>query len=249
MSGHNSQLITDLHDTYPITDTYLSPSGQELLETDPDAIEAFIHAGYRLTQTTVTYGDFEWIDRGRFSHIYGLPGHDDKCVKVVSSRTMHDSWMTERCPRLPNLVNEARFMHAVGRRLGHNVPVEVLAPKQYAVVRFAGGAALLQERIPEEFAVMDKLLKKAERNEEETEAELVKRSGLLAVKKLTRALGHSMLRFGAGDIIGELNEVNLGNFFIEREKPAEQSRFYVIDLVGRQISRRLLAFAASAFSS
>src|SRR5581483_846305 len=191
-------LINNLHETYPLNGVFLAPSGKELAQTEPEVIEAFVDTTHALLTSQGKPSEIEYMDRGNYAHIYGLPGHSGYCLKLVSQKTNYGTWKTGVRSSLPNLKTEARFMDTVGHLLKSHPEEGVSAPTQYAVVKFAGGAGLLQERIPDDFASLRRLSL-----EPDTTEELDSAREKAVLTKALRALGSSVLRWGMGDIYGE----------------------------------------------
>lgn len=207
-----------------------TPSGVDLLEAEPALMETFLGTAQQLAiPPAPAPGEIEWIDRGRFGHVYGLPGYPDKCIKLVAARTMHDSRKSGIQYHRPNLNIEMRFMHAVSRYLdGQSTGVS--APTPYGVAKFGRqGTVMLQERIPESFVSLKRLLHEA--GEDDEKIDNVESYTAWAFEKATLALENSPLRLGVRDMKGEGNVVNKGNLLIDREA-LTQGNIYIIDLIG-----------------
>ncbi|MEK7059388.1 MAG: hypothetical protein AAB971_01380 [Patescibacteria group bacterium] len=241
MSIVQQQAVQELGQAREVRAVHLTPSGSELCDSDPAIWEIFLDAASQLTSSDPPKaGTFEWVGGGRFGHVYGLPDSDDMCLKVVTPQTIRSKSYNPHI-RLPNLVTEADFMDLVGERLNTRSDGQIRAPAQYGVARFAGGSALLQQRIPDNFITIKSLMNET-RDAPDIAVLRAKAETILA--RTRRALGNSILLIGLGDTRGVGKVVNAGNFFVERDKSTKDSDVYVIDLVG--YSRRSQTRAATA---
>jgi hypothetical protein len=222
-----------------LRDTYQFPDLANAYEEDPDVLNDFMESAYSLISEPLMDRDrFSWVDKGRFSFVFGMPEREDMCIKVASQNTMRDVWKSGGGRmRIPNLRTEALFMHAVGRKLERKPESGVKAPAQYAVARFKQGSAMLMEKVPEPYINLRRL-------PGDIDDRLIE-LGENCASRFLRALGGKAMRLGMGDIRGEGGVVNLGNFLVDRENPFDSEELYVIDLVGRSLTRQALALASS----
>jgi hypothetical protein len=242
-------------DTYPIPRTaaelksqydarrlFLTEQGVDLLQTDPAVVENFMATAYQLLEgPPVKPGTFEWVGRGQVSEVYGLPGAENKCVKIASPNTQHDSWRTGLVAPVPNLTLEARFMKVIGEQLAKKPEAGIKSPVQYGAVKFADGSALLLERVPSDFISLRSLILKA-RGDSEREA-FLNQQAVQAYRRTRPVLSNPLVRLASADMHGTLGKINAGNFLVDRNRLAD-GPFYLIDLVGHAMFRR--AYAAGA---
>ena len=207
---------------------HLTASGRQLAVETPGVLSTFLAVADDLTaRRPYDHNTYELIGYGSHARVYALPGSEEMCLKVAAPWTMSD----ERFLPLPvNLVAEARLMHAVCNYLRRRPAERVFAPDQFAVAKFGGGAAMLQERVAKNFVEA---------------AELRDQPDIFATAKarVEQALEGSGLRFGVTDLNREKN------IMLDPAKPAEESDIYVVDLVGPHRRHALRANLAALLSS
>lgn len=140
---------------------------------------------------------------------------------------------------LPSLITESRLMSEVQRRLALRPEHHVNAPKQYAAIRFAGGCAMLQERVPGQFRPLRKVLDDME-DAGVSIAEVVEHEEI-ATERVKKALGTTILKAGIGDLRGQSGRLNGGNVLVNQTDNLAESDMYVIDLMGPGRLRGLIA--------
>ncbi len=246
---HISQPLPRFSNSYPAPKPRWTTHGERLAEENPEVIASFQKMVPKFADgAQPAHGTFEWIGRGDWGHVYGLPGHADTCVKIVSPRTIHGHSEPKPNDFSPYLALEAKFMNRIGQRLARRPEHGVRAPIQYGTLAFAGGAALLQERVPATFVTIEKLA-----SEERKRGILDISDGLLEQSEIARrrvlaALGFSTLRLGAQDLHGTYGKANFGNILVDREKRAAGD-IYVLDLVGPGLPARAVARVVSRLPS
>lgn len=234
---------------------YITPAGEQLFAKQPDELEIFLHAATSLTggekESKAQFGTR--FASGDCAHLYAMPDDKTKCIKITTANTYkktkpmneYDASVTY----LPDLLDEARFMHAVSTRLAERPETAVRAPEQYAAVRCMGGMALLQERIPDEYKTIWSLVSKTGVTIKSPEYQELKQTEAVAVKRIRQALGHSLLQLGVSDLTKRRGASNRANILIQPGTPAEQGDIYVVDLVNaRKFRRRLASNIARLYS-
>ncbi len=239
----SSAPIQELSREFNFEYLWLADAGNALYEKAPDQVSSMVATAQQLIYRDKGWReDNEWLGSGVQGHVYGIPSLDNVCLKIVSSNTMEGVFRTGIASRIPDLTLEARYMENVGQRLNQRKDHGVKAPKQFGVVRFERGSAILQERVPFRFVTFHHLLGRTECDEDRDH---IKEQGVLAVDRTRRALGRSCLRLGAGDMRGRNGLYNAGNFMVDRDKMAEGNEMYVLDLVGNLFRNRKLAALAN----
>lgn len=229
---------------------FMTQSGEALAREDPIALEVFMHAAAQLTKSGWGGKQRENYDRigaGGLSHVYALPGYEDKCVKVVAPDTHRYARGRSdiESPRLPNIDTEVRFMDRVGKHLRQQPGTRVKTPTQFAAARFRFGSVSLQERVPSNYASINDLIDEANKAGVRTLG--LDEQAILAYKRASLALKSSLLRFGVSDMHDEDHYVCTGNFLIDRELLASGD-IYIIDLIGRGRFHEIGARVLSRFS-
>ena len=217
---------------------YLTDTGREKLGAQPDEFMNMVDTAVQLDENyPPKQGEYEWIDRGKQAHVYGVDGSPDLCVKVMNKNT------ARKYGGLPPsaAVLETRFMHAVGARVARHPRSRVHIPDYYGVITSRSGAVILEERITHPYAPI-KCLSDAISERGTTDQE----QGQIALRRTVSAIGFSALLLGAGDMTGQGGQVNCGNFFIQKDKLANESDVYAIDLMGASFFRRVFARGALA---
>ncbi|MDB5164845.1 MAG: hypothetical protein JWL89_471 [Candidatus Saccharibacteria bacterium] len=244
-----SRPSTIIENSYQAESVYLTEAGRDLLEESPEAIDSFLRASSLLaSRCHPPAGRFEYVGAGSVGKIYGVPDHAGLCLKVATPRTIEGAWETGPWDsnihiKPPDLLTEVRYMDAVKKHLDKRPEVLVTTPTQYGRVKFDYGTVSLQERIPSDYASIHDLGSKLE--EKET---FITEQGEIAINRTVRALGRSILRFGAGDMRKPSSRVNSGNFLIHSEQLADDSLIYVVDLVGFGFQRQALAKSVLKFA-
>lgn len=226
---------------------YITPAGEQLFAEQPDELDIFLRAATTLTgkekEPKAQYGPK--FANGDCAHLYAMPDDEAKCIKITTTATFRKTKPLNEYDAsiayLPDLIDEARFMHAVGARLAERPKMGVRAPRQYAAVRCMGGMALLQERIPAEYKTIWSLMTKPGITVKSPEYQNLKNTEATATQRVKQALGHSLLRIGVSDLAKRHGASNRANILIQPELPAEQSSIYVVDLVNARKFRRKLA--------
>lgn len=234
-----------LADDHGAKHLFITPHGEDQLEQNPLPLHVFLDsARYFASGGEISTQNFRYIGAGVRGQVYELPGFEQLCFKVVTSRTVRAlKRHTEYTGRLPSLIPEARLMHGVQQRLEERPEYRVRAPKQYAAAKFTGGYALLQEKIPEEFKPAGTVFYDKE-NAGTDNGELIAYGKTMA-KKIKEALGPTVLRASIGDIRGKYGQLNGGNVFVNDFEEPLNGDMYVIDLLGRSHLRQLAARAMS----
>jgi hypothetical protein len=252
MSSGKNQLVQASPEGHHIQSGFLTDDGQALLDRNPNQLAIFIEAGRAIAQSTHPFYD-RWSDTdlaymtsGMIGDLYELPEDSGLCMKVVSHYTGTAQFNDEdfRFVGLsPNLTVEAKFMYAVGKRLDKYPDSGVKAPRQYAAAKFAGGSALLQERIPEAYAPISQLMTNAHSGDERTQ---ILNYGSRVARTTRRAMGLHMQRFAMRELgrgRGIHQENVLGNRQGLRESEALDA--YVVDLASPGRFSQLVAAAVA----
>lgn len=250
MSAIASELIASPVSEPPLRELYLTSDGEELRSDSPRTIDSFLDAGNFLIDCAhrrTKQSRYGWVGRGELAYVYEMPDDEDVVVKIGSKDTIHRN-AYGASHSAPSLKTEARFMHALGAVLEQASDGEVMVPRQYAVARFPRGMASLQHKVPEGFATLSQLCQERGVQPGRNDDELLGHHARVVEGKVRKALGKSVLRHGVSDLIGSKNLLNLGNFFIERDRDVQDSRIYVIDLVHYTRRKQALALAATAIA-
>jgi hypothetical protein len=220
---------------------YLTAAGLDLHTDKPAILDACLKAAQTVSHTpNVESNGFKSLGTGNFSHVYGLAETDELCIKLVSPRTQN-THKNGRLKHLPNLLIEAKYMNLLSSHLSSDrFSSGVRVPEYFGVINFGAASVSLLERVPDSYVTLSKLWNDANHNRSE-EAK-IDHQGRTAHRRLTKALGISMLRLGVGDAKAPFSGgVNKNNFMVPQEGFTGEEDFYAIDLYGGfKLKQRLL---------
>jgi len=216
---------------------FLTEAGHELMDVDPDAIDAFLEFGYKIKEERSRWAS-NCIGRGNLGVVCRLPGNEDLCVKVCSKHTKADDYIHSPTQ---NLLTETKFMDAVAWRFYRRGIEDVKVPTQFAAVKFSGGYASLQECVPRAYETIDDL-----RYSGVVGSRMAHEYGLNVIRRTKSAIGYCALRLGVKEL-GDKYGVHGGNILAHKESIRTGSGIdaYIVDLIGPMRWHHLVANIAS----
>ena len=253
----NSSAEKELVRAHNLRDIYLTPAGQTLLATNPNAIPNFIRSTHNIdlmltgrgSKATRDNSPEVFIDRGDFSFVYTYPKDDTLCIKTVvperdqltRRRNVHTTIRKGGAPA--NLMTEARIMYALGEAINSKARHSKV-PTYYGAIKLPSGTeGLLMERAPLDYKDGVSLVVFSDNKKDIP----YYRSRVKKVfKEVDEIVPPVLLQClpGRFDVHGE---PHLGNILLPKRGEQGNRPAYIVDLIGYKPLQKFFANAVGLF--